>query len=503
MTASTSDEPPGRSAAQDLRDPIAVLDEAGAGGALVRGGTLRIAGYVVGVLISVVGASLMLRHLGVDDFGRYATVLSLVTIVGGLSDLGLTGVGTREYTVRPPGERERLLGNLLGMRLALTAVGIALACGAGALVGYPRVEIEGTALAGAGLLAVVTQDSLMIPLNARLRQGLIAALDFMRQVGSVAAVVVLVAAGAGLLPFTGSQLPVAVLAVVIAVALLGGPRTLRPRIDFHEWKLLGREVVPYAAASAIGAVYFRVEIVVLSLIATATQTGLFSAAFRITEVVAGIPPIVISSALPLLSRAAQFDRARLAMVVQRMFEAAIAAAAGIAVAEGLGARLALDVVAGAHFRDSVPVLQIQAATIVFSFPLTIFAFAMLALRQRRIQLVLSAVGLAVALVLSIVLAGPYGARGGAIALVGAEAAMAVGFWVALNRIDGIHISLGVLPRVALAATVAVAVPLLASLPSLWAAVVGEVIYIALLAATGALPSEIGHLLPDRLAGQRS
>lgn len=502
MTASTSDEPPGSASDGGDADPIAVLDEAGAAGALVRGGTLRIAGYVVGILISVVGASLMLRHLGVVGFGRYATVLSIVTIVGGLSDLGLTGVGTREYTVRPAGEREQLLGNLLGMRLALTSAGIAIACLAGALIGYPAVQVEGTALAGVGLLAVVTQDSLMIPLNARLRLGWTAALDFMRQVGTVAVVVALVVAGSGLLPFTGAQLPAAVIAVAIAVGLLGGPRTLRPRFDLAEWRLLGREVLPYAAASAIGAVYFRVEIVTLSLVATAVQTGLFSAAFRITEVVAGIPPIVISSALPLLSRAAEVDRARLAMVVQRMFEAAIVAGAGIALAEGLGARVALDIVAGSHFRHSVSVLQIQAATILFSFPLTIFAFVMLALRQRAIQILLSGIGLTVAVVLSVILAGPYGARGGAIALVSAEGVMAAGFWIALNRIDGVHVSLRTVPRVALAAGAGLAVCLIASLPSLWAAIVGETIFLAILALTGGLPSEIGHLLPRRLAGQR-
>jgi O-antigen/teichoic acid export membrane protein len=479
-----------------------VLEGSGAAGALVRGGTLRIAGYVAGVLISVVGASLMIRHLGVVSFGRYATVLSIVTIVGGLSDLGLTGVGTREYTVRAAGERERLLGNLLAMRLALTTAGIGIGCAAGALIGYPAVEVEGIALAGVGLLAVVTQDSLMIPLNASLRLGWTAALDFMRQVGTVAVVVALVLVGGGLLPFTGAQLPAAVLAVAIAVGLLGGPRTLRPRFDMDEWRLLAREVLPYAAASAIGAIYFRVEIVTLSLVAGAVQTGLFSAAFRITEVVAGIPPIVISSALPLLARAAQVDRARLAMVVQRMFEAAIVAAAGIALAEGLGAKLALDVVAGSHFKHSVSVLQIQAATIVFSFPLTIFAFAMLALRRRRAQIVLSAIGLTVAVGASVILAGPYGARGGAIALVAAEAAMAVGFWIALSRIDGMRISLRGLPRVALAAAVAIAVAVVASLPSLWAAVVGEVVFLALLGVSGGLPSEIGHLLPRRLGGQR-
>lgn len=485
----------GPSRPDEERDPTSVLDEPTAGGALVRGGTLRIGGYAAGVLISVVGAALMIRHLGVADFGRYATVLSVITIVGGLSDLGLTGVGTREYTVRPHGERERLLGNLLGMRLVLTTAGIGAASLAGILAGYPAVQVQGLPLAGIGLLLIVTQDSCMIPLNAQLRQGWIAALDLMRQVALLAVVIVLVFFGAGLLPFLAAQIPGGILAVLIAISLLGGPKILRPRLDVAEWRFMTREVLPYAAAAAIGAIYFRVEIVTLSAVAGSIETGLFGAAFRITEVVAGIPPLIVTSALPLLARAAATNRARLATIVQRMFDAAIVAAVALAIAVGLGAGFALDVVAGGDFEAAVSVLQIQAATVAFTFPLGIFAFTLLVLRQRRVQLVVSLVGLTVAIALTVVLAPAYGARGGAVALVTAEATMAMGFWLALRRLDGMQIGLGAAPRVLLAAGVAVAVPFALSLPSLPAAVVGELIFLALLVASDGMPSEWRHLLP--------
>ena len=50
----------------------------------MRGGAFRVAGYIVGVLVSVISVALLFRYLGVVDIGRYVTAMSLVAIVGAL-----------------------------------------------------------------------------------------------------------------------------------------------------------------------------------------------------------------------------------------------------------------------------------------------------------------------------------------------------------------------------------------------------------------------------------
>src|SRR5215208_5639141 len=46
-----------------------LLDTAAAGPAAVRGGAVRAVGYIAGVVMSIAGAALLFRHLGVDDGG--------------------------------------------------------------------------------------------------------------------------------------------------------------------------------------------------------------------------------------------------------------------------------------------------------------------------------------------------------------------------------------------------------------------------------------------------
>ena len=125
-----------------------LLDSDQAGPSAIRGSVVRTVGYVGGVLLSIVSASLIIRHLGVIDFGRYVTVISLIALVQTVTDAGLTGVGVREFTMRHGHEQERLMRNLIGLRLALATVGVGGALLFAVLAGYDRTLVLGTAAAG-------------------------------------------------------------------------------------------------------------------------------------------------------------------------------------------------------------------------------------------------------------------------------------------------------------------------------------------------------------------
>src|SRR5437764_11922348 len=103
------------------------LGQAGASGIAIRGGAVRVFGYASGILVSLGSATILVRHLGIVGFGRYVTVTSLIALVGGLTEAGIVVYGIREFVTGDEQNRRQLLGNLLGLRLALTLGGVALA----------------------------------------------------------------------------------------------------------------------------------------------------------------------------------------------------------------------------------------------------------------------------------------------------------------------------------------------------------------------------------------
>ncbi len=86
-----------------LRPPAAldidVLDTPEAGGGVIRGGALLSVTYVLGMLLTAVSVPFMTRALGVDEFGLFVTASSAVMIIAGVTEAGLSGIGTREYVV--------------------------------------------------------------------------------------------------------------------------------------------------------------------------------------------------------------------------------------------------------------------------------------------------------------------------------------------------------------------------------------------------------------------
>jgi O-antigen/teichoic acid export membrane protein len=99
-----------------------VLHTPAAGRLVIRGAAVRGLGYGVGVLLVAAASVFLLRYLGVEDFGRFATIMSLIAIVSGVTDAGLTAVGARDIPLRPRSAQPRLLANLLGLRLLLQAM---------------------------------------------------------------------------------------------------------------------------------------------------------------------------------------------------------------------------------------------------------------------------------------------------------------------------------------------------------------------------------------------
>jgi O-antigen/teichoic acid export membrane protein len=474
-----------------------ILDSSAAGGQAIRGGAVRSIGYFAGLALALVSTPLLTRHLGVADFGRYVTVVSVVVIVTILADAGLTTVGVREYAVRDADGRRRLMRNLVAVRLVVAAIGAAVAVLFAVAAGYGDVLVAGTALGGLALIFTMAQYTYVIPLTAELRLGLATMLDLLRQVLSVAGVVALVVAGAGLLAFFILPIPVAIVVLAVTLLTIRSHRGVRPGADRAEWQYLLAETLPAAAASVLASLFYRVAIVMMSVISTAVQTGYFSASFRVVEALVAVPSLVVGSAYPILSRAAETDQQRLYYGFQRLFEVSVILGAWTALALVVGAGPVIDFVGGDDFAPAVPVLQIQGPALAATFLVALLGGTLWVVRAKRQLVIANVAGVAAAIVLTGVLVPVAEAKGAAIAMLGAETLLAAWLGVALLRArPDLRPSLGVLPKAALAGAAFAAVGL-TPLPDVAAVVFGSAVYFGILLLLRGIPAEIWRAVASR------
>jgi len=461
-----------------------------AGPRAIRGAGLRVGGYGVGVLLSVGSAALLFRHLGVEDGGRYVTVLALVALAGGLTDAGLTSIALRELSSGDGGDTRPFLRTLLGVRLVLSVLAVLGAMAFAALAGYDVTLLAGTLLAGVGFVLQMIQATLAAGLMANLRLGWVTLAELVRQVAVVAAIVVLVLAGASLLPFLGASIAGGVAALALTAWLVRGQVPLRPALDRARARRLLAETLPFAVATAVGALYFRAAVIIVSLVAGETETGYFGVSFRVVEVLVVVPQLLVGAVFPVFARAAAGDRERLEYAVSRTVHACLVAGVGLAVVLSTGAPFVIDVVADERFEPAEDVLALQSVALAASFVGAVWGSALLGLRLHREVLGASLVALALSIALTVVLARAEGAVGGAVATVVGEAVLAAALGIALARAGAATgLRVGLLARVLLAAAPAVAL-LAVGLPSLVRAVLAALLYTGALVALRALPEEL-------------
>jgi O-antigen/teichoic acid export membrane protein len=466
------------------------LDGSEVGGRAIRGGVLRLVGYVAGLLTSLVAASVLLRYLNPDDYGRYAVVLQLTAITAGLSDAGLATLGTRELALREPGpDRDAYLRNMMGVRIALAIVGTTLACTYAALGGIGPGLIVATLVMSLALLIQSIQSSLSTALLARLRLGAVTTADFLRQSVSSVGIVVLVLVGASLNAFFWVAVLGALAALVFTIVIVHGDVPLRPAYDRVAWRGLLANTVPFALAAAVGAIYFRVVILVVQLRSTPTQVGLFGASFRIIEVLVIVPFLVVSSAFPIFARAASTDVDRLGYALQRMLDACLILGATMALLLMVGAPVALRIVAGPQYQAAAGVLRWHGLALLFSCCAAVFGYGLLSLRAYRGLLAANFAALVVNIVAAVILVPLDGAQGGALSTLAGEVTLVcVGAFALARARGGVRLTLVGGPRLALAAALAAA-PVLVLKP-LPATIAAAAIFGVLVLVLRVVPQEL-------------
>jgi len=472
-----------------------VLDSRRAGGMFLRGSGLRMVAYAGAVLASVVSIPLVTRHLQKVQYGRYVTVTSLLLIVMALSEGGLANLGVREFSTGDERERREFMRSLIGLRIALSTVG-----GVGAILftlagGYPNVVVEGTAIASVGLVLATLQGTIALPLTTGLRLGWLAVLDFAGPATTALGLILLVVVGASLLPFYAAAVAAYALTFAITAVLVRHQITMRPAFAPARWRSLLRESVVFAAATALGAIYFQVVVVAMSLLTNAGQVGVFGLAFRVLSVVNGIPLLVVGSAFPILLRAARDDRERLRYAVQRLFEGDLLVGGFLSVLFVAGAPFAVKVMGGPGYPGSATVLRILGCGIAATFQSAVFVFALLSLRRYRQLIIVNATMIALAVLLAGTLIPAFGAKGAAVTTLSLEVALASVLAATLfTRHPELRPHLGMAARMLLCLAGAFVVALVPPLTSLEAALVGSAAYALLVVATRAYPRELLHEL---------
>jgi O-antigen/teichoic acid export membrane protein len=472
-----------------------VLRSAGAGKKVIHGSALRLGANLANLVFSLATATLLLRHLGVEESGRYVTVMSLVGIAVAIVDQGLNVSASKDLTLAARDERRTLLANVVGQRIIVAAIAWVCLVGFALIAGYPSEMVVGAAYAGFGILLVAIGNSILVPLTVDLRNAGIALVEMLRGFVFLVGVLLLVLAGAKLDPFFAIQIVIGLIVLAVVPLLVGRAGLVRPRFDRVRQRALLRTALPVAAALVLGQIYFRLVIVLMSLMSSAEQVGYFGGSLRAMEALIALPILVASVALPVMAAASQEkDLTRFKSVIEGLSEGAVIAGMLVILVTIRAADPVMRVIGGKEFEPAGNVLRIQVIALLFIALYQIWTVALVALGRQRQLIFTNAVGLLAVGVFAAILVPPLGAKGGAMASVSADIVLAcLIYWRLHVSVGRVTVKTRFLARVAVA-SLASGAALLLPIGDIPASIVAAIVFLGVGFAVGMVPKELRDVL---------
>lgn len=392
-------------------------------------------GRLLGAAIGVGAVGITTRYLGVDSFGTLATATGFAVIVQTLTDVGVWTIGAREISKRPD-ETQRLVGNLVSVGLVLSVVGAGVAVGVMFLM-YPGADNEPVRRA---ILLLLLTVPLAAPFGAVGAYLIAKQKAYLGMVASVAQSVItfgLIVAFAALnLGYTAIVLAYVIAAALQAIIMLGfsvGKIRLVPELDRVLVKQLVSWALPLGGALLLGALYWRLDIVLLSVLKPHSEVAVYGLAYKVVDALVVLPAYVTVTLLPEFARLAE-HRDRLDQLVAKGVAAMQLGAAAMLMFSIAFAGEIVELVGGGEFARSARVLQILMVGVAAQYIAAIFSQVFIALnRQRTLFLVLLLV-LPLNVGLNLVLIPPWGPDGAAAAFCASEIAGLVVLIVTFRRV---------------------------------------------------------------------
>jgi O-antigen/teichoic acid export membrane protein len=465
------------------------------GARLVANSAVQVAGSGLASAISLFTFVAITRGLGPDAFGDFTAAMVFLFIPVVLADVGLSAAVLREISAEP----ERT-GEVMRVSVPLRVVISAVAVGAGLVIGLLLPFTHQTKVAiligAAGAFLTLLTLALQPVLQAQLKLHWVVGANVTGRLVTLALTLGVLAAGLGFKSIVVAQVVGLGVTFLIHLAVVAWLVPLWPRLDLRAWRtLLGSSAV-LGAAIALSQVYFRIDTVLLAVLRSPHEVGLYGAAYKFVELSEVIVAAVTMSMFPPLAHFVSTGDRRARELVQKAFDVLLAASAAVALFMLAFAEEIIVLTAGREFEDGALALQLLAPYALLGYANGILWRVLIAVDRDRTLLAIAVSVLVLNVGLNLLLIPEYGYKAAALISVGSEAFVIVVI-ATVARGHGLFPNLGFAPAVMLAAGAAAAVIVLLPGPAAAVAAAAGAAYVgALVAIPGTVRAfVVGELVP--------
>ena len=457
---------------------------------LARNGAALAVGGIIAQLAYTLLEILIARKLGAEAYGVFATAYALTVLAGYLMELG-----THWWTIQEGSRDHDRLPVLLGSGLTVNAVMFAvlyvvLAGTVSMLAPNPVMTFllvifpYGLVLTVQNGLASVYSSYQTMEVNA-LFQGL-APISILATY-LVFSINDLSLNNVGLAYVVGGG-------IVTGIWFLVTMRKVQPRVSLRNIRTTLASSYQYALSTTLGQIYFKTDIVMLTILAGPREAGIYAAAFKLVEIVYKVAIMAGRVFAPAVFKASRDSQKTFQTLVSLMIRslAVIGLLAGI-VAFLLAEEIILFMF-GDNFAASVPVLRVLGGVMATTCMMVVLQLLLSSIDMHFQRVASVGVALVIQIAANALLIPKFGAQGAAVATLFSAVMLILMYTYASSRHGGFKFVRWLLVPSCLAVTVVIVAPGvgIGALAGAFTAV--AVFLVGLLVAGVARPEEINFVL---------
>lgn len=344
---------------------------------------IQLVGKIISTILGLIALAMMARYLGQAGFGSYITIINFVSFFAVIADLGLTLV-TVQMISRPNIDERKVLNNLMGLRLVSIILFLTAAPLVAIFLPYTFAVKIGILIATLSFLFPALNQVLigLFQKNLRMDKSVIA--ETVSRIILVIGIYLSIKFNWGLNGMLWATVISAGFNFIAAYLLATKFYWLKPAFDLSFWKEVIKKSWPLAITIVLNLLYLKTDTLILSLIKTPGEVGLYGAAYRIIDVLTTLPFMFAGIILPILTLSWFEERKEyFAAVLQKSFDLMAIFSIPIIAGTLVLAKPLIVLVAGNEFADSGLILKVLIFALVAIFLGCMFAHAVIAINKQR------------------------------------------------------------------------------------------------------------------------
>ncbi len=356
----------------------------------------QMVGKIIGTGVSLVTVALLFRYFGIDGIGRYTTVFAFVGFFSVLADFGLQWTLIRELTVDK--DKSKVFHNIFSFRLLTAVILYSLAFALVWFFHYPYEVKLGVGLISLATLFSTINSTLVSVYINNFRLDITVSADVVGRAVTLGLIYLVVRAGGGFGSAMATYIGGNLVTLMINFYLLGNFIDFGLGFDFKYWRHAIRQSVPIGIVMIFGFIYYKIDSVMLSVLKSMTDVGIYGTAYKVLEILQTIPVMFLGAAFPLVTRYVTQGDERAKTAFQKSFDFLILLAVPTVVIFFLLAGPIISFIAGAkggefinestvsflgHAITSVTTMKILIISVGINFVSSLYIYMVISLGRQK------------------------------------------------------------------------------------------------------------------------